>query len=433
MPRKSTLDILLDSPFPLFYNSRGGNSPARKESMATIEQSAMTASPRGLFAGRRGRRIREALQAYLFLLPGTFLLAVFNLLPVAYAFYISVHKWRIKKGDFLGLENYLKALGEPLDVLWVVGGLVLLGAAWMVWRSIKPETSGRGFLLRGVVALMLIIGGLGLALGFPDMLANGDEDLFKSLTITFFYSLGTVPPQIILSFLLANILFQDIRGKTVWRILYFLPYVTVAVASAAVWRTVFDPSRGFINMTLNALGMAEESLPRWIFEPTGVNIVIGNWLGLEIPTWAAGPSLALVVIILYNIWTYVGYNTVIYLAGLGSVPREMYEAARIDGANRWKLLRHVTIPLVSPTTYFLVMMGVLGTFRAFNHIYVITAGRALGFPQGTTMTASILIFKNFWTGHRFGYASALAFTLTGVMLSLSWIQNRISEGRVFYG
>jgi multiple sugar transport system permease protein len=265
------------------------------------------------------------------------------------------------------------------------------------------------------------------------MLANGDEDLFGALLTTLFYSIGTVPAQIVLSFFLANILFQDIRGKTTWRILYFLPYVTVAVASAAVWRTIFDPSRGFINMTLAALGVAEDSLPKWIFEPTGVNLLIGQWLGIDIPAWAGGPSLALVVIILYNIWTYVGYNTVIYLAGLGNVPTEMYEAAEIDGANRWEQLRHVTIPLVSPTTYFLIMMGVLGTFRAFNHIYVITTGRPMGFPQGTTMTASILIFKSFWEGHRFGYASALAFVLTGVMLSLTWIQNRVSERRVFYG
>jgi multiple sugar transport system permease protein len=303
----------------------------------------------------------------------------------------------------------------------------------MVWRGITPETSARKSVLRAAAALMLIVGGLGLILGFPDMLANGDEDLFGALLTTVFYSLGTVPAQIVLSFLLANILFQEIRGKTVWRILYFLPYVTVAVASAAVWRTIFDPSRGFINMTLAALGVAEESLPKWVFEATSVNVLIGQWLGLEIPDWAGGPSLALVVIILYNIWTYVGYNTVIYLAGLGNVPAEMYEAAEIDGANRWEQLRHVTIPLVSPTTYFLVMMGVLGTFRAFNHIYVITTGRPMGFPQGTTMTASILIFKNFWEGHRFGYASALAFVLTGVMLSLSWIQNRVSERQVFYG
>jgi multiple sugar transport system permease protein len=401
--------------------------------MATVEQSMMPASRQGLLAGRRNRRIREALQAYLFLLPGTLLLFVFNLLPVGCALYISLHKWRIQKGDFIGLENYLRALGEPIDVLWVVGGLGLLAGAWTIWRGIKPETSGKAMLLRGVAALMLIVGGLGLIVGFPDMLANGDEDLFTSLLTTFFYSLGTVPAQIALSFLLANILFQDIRGKTLWRILYFLPYVTVTVASAAVWRTVFDPSRGFVNMALAALGVAEENLPKWVFEPTGVNILIGQWLGLEIPAWASGPSLALVVIVLYNIWVYVGYNTVIYLAGLGNVPQEMYEAAEIDGANQWELLRHVTIPLVSPTTYFLVMMGVLGTFRAFNHIYVITTGRTLGFPQGTTMTTGILIFKSFWEGHRFGYASALAFVLTGVMLSLTWIQNRLSEGRVFYG
>ncbi len=401
--------------------------------MAIVEQPMSSTSRRGLLPARRRRHIREAIQAYLFLLPGTLLLLVFSLLPVAYALYISLHKWRIKKGDFLKLENYLKALGEPKDVLWVVGGLILLAAAWMVWRSITPDESGKKSILRAVVAVMLIAGGLALVLGFPDMLENGDEDLFQSLMITFFYSIGTVPLQIILSFLLANILFQEIRGKTMWRILYFLPYITVTVASAAVWRTIFDPNRGAVNMALSGLGVVEDNLPRWVFESTGINILIGRWLGLEIPSWAAGPSMALVVIILYNVWVYVGYNSVIYLAGLGNVPREMYEAAMIDGANRWEQLRHITIPLVSPTTYFLVMMGILGTFRAFNHVYVITAPNIMGYPQGTTMTASILIFKNFWEGHRFGYASSLAFILTGVMLSLTWIQNRVSEGRVFYG
>jgi multiple sugar transport system permease protein len=400
--------------------------------MAITEQSVISTS-RGLFTGRRSRRIREALQAYLFLLPGTLLLFAFSILPVGYALYISMHKWRIQKGEFIGFDNYLKALGTPMDMACVIGGLGLLAGAWMLWRSITPETSGKGFLLRALAALMLIVGGIALVTGFPAMLANGDEDLFQSLLTTFFYSLGTVPLQIVLSFLLANILFQDIRGKTVWRILYFLPYVTVSVASAAVWKTIFDPSRGFVNMALAALGVSEASLPRWTFEATGIGTLIGDWLGVNVPSWASGPSLALVVVILYNIWTYVGYNTVIYLAGLGNVPREMYEAARIDGASRWELLRHITIPLVSPTTYFLIMMGVLGTFRAFNHIYVITAGHTLGFPQGTTMTASIFIYKQFWEGHRFGYASALAFILTGVMLSLVWIQHRVSEGRVFYG
>ena len=397
------------------------------------EDSPVSPSIRRVQSGHRRRRIREALQACLFLLPGTVLLLLFNILPVGYAFYISLHKWRIQRGKFIGLENYLHALGQPIEVLQVVGGLLLLALAWTVWRKVTPETSDKALLLRVTAMFLLIAGGIAFLLGFPVMLSNGDEDLFRSLLITFFYSTGTVPAQIVLSFLLANILFQNIWGRTMWRILYFLPYVTVTVASAAVWRTIFDPLRGVVNIALSGLGIAQESLPQWIFEPTGVNVLIGRWLGIEVPAWAGGPSLALVVIILYNIWVYVGYNTVIYLAGLGSVPSEMYEAARIDGASRWELLRHITIPLVSPTTYFLVMMGVLGTFRAFNHVYVITAGQTLGFPRGTTMTSSILIFKQFWEGHRFGYASALAFILTGVMLSLTWIQNRVSEGRVFYG
>ena len=402
--------------------------------MAAIGTSMKPAPRRGLLAGQRGRRIREALQAYLFLLPGTFLLFVWNLLPVGYAFYISMHKWRIKRGAFIGVDNYLRALGTPRDIIWVIAGLGLLAGAWRVWRGVRSETSGRVTLLRVAGALMLIFGGLALVVGFPDMLANGDEDLFRSLLITFYYSLGTVPFQIVLSFILANILFQNIHGRTTWRILYFLPYVTVTVASAAVWRSILDPRRGLINTVLALLGVAEENLPQWLFEPTSVGVLIGRALGLEIPAWAGGPSLALVAVIIYNIWVYVGYNAVIYLAGLGTVPHELYEAAEIDGADRWEVLRHITIPLVSPTTYFLVMMGVLGTFRAFNHVYIMTrVGRTLGFPQGTTMTASILIFKNFWEGHRFGYASALAFILTGVMLSLTWIQNRISEGRVFYG
>ncbi len=386
------------------------------------------------FSGRRGRRILEALEAYAFLLPGTLILLVFNLLPIGYAFYISLHKWRIQKGDFVGAENFLKALGEPMDIAYVIVGLGLLAGSWMVWRKITADSSTRAMIFRFFAALMLIIGGIALVTGFPKMLENGDDDLFQALLITAFYSMGTVPFQIVLAFLLAYILFQDIKGQSGWRIIYFLPYVTVTVASAAVWQSIFDPTKGLINTTLTALGIAEANLPRWLFDATGIGTLIGGWFGIEVPKWAGGPSLALVSVIIYNIWTYVGYNSAIYLAGLGNIPSALYEAAEIDGANRWQMLRKITIPLVSPTTYFLVMMGVMGTFRAFNHIYVMTrvVGQ-IGAPGGTTMTVSMLIWKNFWNGNRFGYASALAFVLTGVMLSLTWVQNRISEGRVFYG
>ena len=402
--------------------------------MAVAERGAGSQPSQSFLTGRRGRKIREALQAYLFLFPGTLLLIVFSLFPIGYAFYISLHKWRIKKGDFLGIENFIKALGNPLDILYVVGGLVLLGASWVIWQKIRDEDSTVTMVVKALGALCLIIGGFGLILGFPKMLANGDEDLFNALGVTFMYSLGTVPFQIALSFILAFILFQDIKGKSTWRIIYFLPYVTVTVASAAVWQSIFDPTKGFINMVLMGFGIPEGDLPRWLFDATGAGVYIGERLGIIVPEWMGGPSLALVSVIIFNIWTYVGYNAVIYLAGLGNIPTALYEAAEIDGANRWQVLRKITIPLVSPTTYFLVMMGVLGTFRAFNHIYVMTRNSGpIGAPRGTTMTASMYIWKNFWNGNRFGYASALAFVLTGVMLSLTWIQNRVSEGRVHYG
>ena len=402
--------------------------------MAVAEQGAGSRPSQSFLSGRRGRKIREALQAYLFLFPGTLLLFVFSLFPIGYAFYISLHKWRIKKGEFLGFENFLKALGNPLDILYVIGGLVLLGVSWFIWQKIRAEDSTASMAMKALAALCLIIGGLGLVMGFPKMLVKGDEELFEALGTTFMYSLGTVPFQIVLSFLLAFILFQDIKGKSTWRIIYFLPYVTVTVASAAVWQSIFNPDKGILNLALMGFGIPEGDLPRWLFDATGVNTYIGELLGVAVPEWLGGPSLALVAVIVFNIWTYVGYNSVIYLAGLGNIPHSLYEAAEIDGANRWQVLRKITIPLVSPTTYFLVMMGVLGTFRAFNHIYVMTRTVGpVGAPRGTTMTASMLIWKNFWNGNRFGYASALAFVLTGVMLSLTWIQNRISEGRIHYG
>ncbi|MBN1811008.1 MAG: sugar ABC transporter permease [Anaerolineae bacterium] len=384
--------------------------------------------------GRKRRRIREALEAYLFLAPGTLLLLIFNVFPIGYAFYISLFRWRIRKGDFLGFENYLRALGEPKDLLMVVGGLGLLAGAWMLWRKIDASTSTPELLLRLTAAFMLILGGVALVLGFPKMLENGDRDVFNSLLTTFYYAAGTVPLQIVLSFLLATALFRNIKGKSFWRVIYFLPYVTVTVASAAVWQSIFDPTKGLVNIGLLGFGVPEADLPRWLFEAKGVNLVIAEILGLTLPKWAGGPSLALVSVIIYSVWVYVGYNTVIYLSGLGNIPIALYEAADIDGASRWETLRHITIPLVSPTTFFLVMMGVLGTFRAFSHLYVMTRlVGPVGSPQGTTMTASMLIWKHFWEGNRFGYASAVAFILTAVMLSLTWVQNRASEGKVFYG
>jgi multiple sugar transport system permease protein len=158
---------------------------------------------------------------------------------------------------------------------------------------------------------------------------------------------------------------------------------------------------------------------RWIQEPEP----IFTFLGIE------GPSLALVVIMLYSIWVYVGYDTVIYLAGLGNISRELTEAAEIDGAGRWQIFRHIIFPLLSPTTYFLSLIAIIGTFKAFSHIWVMRHDLALG----TTDTFSVTIFIEFFDKVRYGYASALAFVLFAIILSLTYINNRIQGSRVFYG
>jgi multiple sugar transport system permease protein len=259
------------------------------------------------------------------------------------------------------------------------------------------------------------------------LLAGGDDDVWVGLKTTVFYSVGTIPFQLAFSIFLAILLFQKIKGSELFRMLFFLPYVTPAVASAAVFKQLFSSRpQAPINQALITMGV--EPL-KWLNEPDGILILLGEKIGLSVPEWAGGPSLALVVIMIFSIWTFVGYNTVIYLAGLGNIPTELHEAAEIDGAGRWEVFRHITLPLLSPTTYFLTLIAVIGTFKAFNHIWVMRQDLALG----TTDTFSVVIFLEFFEKLQYGYASALAFVLFAVILSLTYINNRVQGSRVFYG
>jgi multiple sugar transport system permease protein len=327
---------------------------------------------------------------------------------------------------------YAEALeaGEPLE-LWaqivtMSAGIVLLILSWLVWRSAGQRDSNLGVVLRLGAGAALLIGAWILFAELPRVIASGDDDWWQGLKVTAFYSLGTVPFQLGISLVLATLLFQAIRGKGLFRLIYFMPYITPAVAAAAVFKVFFSgrPTAP-INSVLRAFG-ADPLL--WLDEPAGIVQLIAG-AGVDVPAWAAGPSLALVVIIIYNIWSYVGYDTVIFLAGLGSIPSELYEAAAIDGAGRWAQFRHITFPLLSPTTYLLTFLAVTGTFKAFNHVWVLRSAAALG----TTDTASIVIFNEFNRNTRYGYAASLALLLLGVVMVITLVNNRIAEERVFYG
>jgi multiple sugar transport system permease protein len=314
-----------------------------------------------------------------------------------------------------------------IQVVSIAGGVLLLILAWRLWTSAVSHTSDRAFIFRGLAALFLLIGAWLLISEIPSVIEAGDKDLWGGLQVTVFYSLGTVPFQLSISLVLAYLLFQNVRGKEGFRVVYFLPYVTPAVASAVVFNLIFGPRASSpINAIITFFGGEQQ---KWLMEPNGVFTILGRSIGLDVPNWAAGPSLALVVIIIYSIWTYVGYDTVIYLAGLGNISNEINEAAAIDGANRWQIFRHITLPLLSPTTYFLSLIAVIGTFKAFNHIYVLRDQLALG----TVDTMSVAIFDEFFTKSRFGHASAMAFVLFAIILGLTYVNNKVQGTRVFYG
>ncbi len=313
------------------------------------------------------------------------------------------------------------------QVITIGAGVILLVVSWQLWQAALRQGSNRSFFGYVLAAMTLLVGAWLLIGELPVVMAAGDKDIWQGLKVTIFYSLGTVPFQLTFSLFLAILLFQKLWGSELFRMLYFLPYVTPTVASAAIFRQLFSNRyQAPVNQLLIKLGMEPQ---QWIREPRGIFTLLAENLHLTIPDWAAGPSLALVVIMIYSIWTYIGYDTVIYLAGLGNIPTELVEAAQIDGAGRWEVFRYITLPLLSPTTYFLSLLAIIGTFKAFNHIWVMRQGSALG----TTDTFSVVIFSEFFEKLRYGYASALAFVLFAVILSLTYVNNKIQGSRVFYG
>ncbi len=317
------------------------------------------------------------------------------------------------------------------QIISVAVGALLMFVAYRVWRGASQRETGigtGGFLM---LAILLAVGGWLLLGELPQAMASGDPAYYGSLVITTAYAMGTVPVQLFLGIFLAYLMFYEITvGKSLYRVIYFMPYVAPTVATATVFSIMFS-SRDYslANRALDLFGIPAQN---WLHESRGVFQIIADLIagpGTQLPDFLVGPSLALVSVVLYSIWVFAGYNAVIFLAGLGAIPGELYEAAKVDGAGRWAAFRKITFPLLSPTTFFLTILGITGTFRAFTHVYVMRQAAA----RGTADTASVYIFVQFWQFNQWGYASALAFVLFGIILILTLVQNEASKGRVFYG
>jgi multiple sugar transport system permease protein len=281
---------------------------------------------------------QENLAGYLFMMPALLVIGTFVVLPVLFAVFLSLHKVRLLGGieyQFIGFRNYAR-LAED-DLIWTA-------------------------------------------------LGNTAQ-----------YVATVVPAQTLLALLLAVTLNAGVRGKNLWRIIFFLPTITSSTVLTLIFMWVYN-TNGLLNSFLQAV-----SLPTY------------NWLG--------DPAVALKGIMLMNIWSTAPFFMVIYLAALQDIPRSLYEAAQVDGANAWEQFLFITLPLLKPVTFFVMTMGVIGTFQLFDQSYIFSNGS--GGPNNATLTLVLLIYQYVFRNLQMGYAAAIAFLLALIIIAVTLIQQRL--------
>jgi len=227
------------------------------------------------------------------------------------------------------------------------------------------------------------------------------DDVFATALRNTFYYVGLYVPAItVLAFLLANLLDRKVKGIAIFRTIYFVPSVCLLVSIAVLWQWLYDTNSGWFNYILSLVGVG----------PVG-------WLSDK--RWAM-PSITAM-----NVWRRVGYYSVIFLAALQGVPQELYEAAEIDGAGAWAKVRRITVPLVFPTTFFVLVTAFIEAFQLFTEAHVMTGGG----PGYATTTLVILIYRNAFTAFKMGYASLQAWVLFACIFAITIIQWRLAKER----
>lgn len=317
--------------------------------------------------------LRENVQAWLFMTPAAVVLLVFWLLPVLTSVFISLTDWtgaaRMADVSWVGFDNYRRALGSP---------------------------------------------------DFRQVLYNTINYVLYSVPLTMAVALG-----------FALLLKGQMRGRSVFRTIYFLPFVTTWVAVSVVFKYFFNEQFGLANHLLEQLGF--DGL-RWLNEPRGINELLLGAMGFNVTDGLhpllAGPSLAMFAVILTSVWRDAGYFMVIFLAGLNNIDESYYEAASLDNANRWEKFRYITLPLLSPVTFFILIIAMIAAFKVFTPVFIMTPN---GSPGGTTETLVSYLYKTGFVGYReMGYASAVAYILFTLILILTLLQNRVFGRRVHY-
>lgn len=309
----------------------------------------------------RTHKTRDSATALFLLAPALAILGAFGVAPLAVAVYMSLFGGKYGQGAFVGVQNYVEALHS--------------------------------------------------------------SSFWESFMVTVYYAVGTIPATMVLSFVVAYLLFRIVRARGFFRTVYFLPYVTSAVAAAMIWRSLLNPQFGVVNAALERFGFEGQN---WLLEPRGLLYLATDGL---VPS-SVGPSLALCCVIAFEIWHASGFMTVIFLAGLTAIPRELEEAATIDGATTFQTIRKVILPLLSPTIFFLAVVSVIKSFQAFNSFYALT-GNGRG-PADSTQNMTVYIYANFYEYQRWGYGTAVATLLCLAIITLTVFQWRTVGRKVHY-
>ncbi|HQY31429.1 MAG TPA: sugar ABC transporter permease, partial [Thermomicrobiales bacterium] len=251
-------------------------------------------------------------------------------------------------------------------------------------------------------------------------------DFWQAFRNTTWYALGVVPAQTFTGLVLAVLANRKIRGRTFFRTAFYFPSISSSVVISIIFLWMYS-ARGPINFGLEKLGLTPPR-PVWLANPNGVISILAGHLGFDsVPVWLQGPSVAMLSIMMLNVWTTTGTMMVIFLAGLQNLPGDVYEAAALDGASRFRQFTDITVPLLRPIIAFVVTVGLIGTFQVFDQIWVMSEGG----PAKTTTTLAYLIYvEGFKQGRGLGYASAIAMVLLLVILVLYLIQRRFTEGSV---
>lgn len=352
------------------------------------------------------RQRRDDVTAYLFLLPFLLIYILFVIYPVIQALYMSFFDWDLLAQDtrhFIGWENYREMLGGR-DLVWSVTSLGLtrlaglLLVAGLAWRGARQQTlSRRNAWLLSLGAVLFFGGLLGIRPN-PDGGRWYDAQFWNSLGNTIEFVLLSTPLIVIGGLLMALSLNNSRRVTGVFRTIFFAPYVFSVAGLTLIWGFLLNPQSGILAAFL-------------------------EFLRIEPIPWLTDPDLALPAIVVATLWWTVGFNMVLFLAGLQDIDPTLYEAADIDGASGWDKFRSITVPGLRRTILLVVVLQIIASFQIFGQVFIMTRGG----PGGATRVLIQHIYESGFRDFSLGYASALSLFLFVVMLIVSYFQFQIGD------